>query len=236
MGLRNRLQADTAPVKEAVDAHVESPPVVIPKRVIPKKKKSALDAQHDYFELKENIHRRLIDRIDLTKLETLPKQVLTAQVKEVIEAFLEEEPDIGPTFKRDQLTEEILNETFGLGPLEPLINDPTVSDILVNSHGQTYVERFGKTKDEVFVTAPELRKTLGDEEFEKLPTGAIGLYTYYERLAQGLRQLMSGARKFDLSYMSRDDVAALTEDAARISGIKYIKDVDEMEAQEILDA
>ncbi len=99
-----------------------------------------------------------------------------------------------------------------------------------------YVERFGKTKDEIFVTAPELRKELGDEEFEKLPTGAIGLYTYYERLAQGLRQLMSGARKFDLSYISRDDVAALTQDAARISGIKYIKDVDEMEAQEILDA
>lgn len=99
-----------------------------------------------------------------------------------------------------------------------------------------YVERFGRTKDEIFVTAPELRKKLGDEEFEKVPTGAIGLYTYYERLAQGLRQLMSGARKFDLSYISRDDVAALTQDAARISGIKYIKDVDEMEAQEILDA
>jgi len=99
-----------------------------------------------------------------------------------------------------------------------------------------YVERFGRTKDEIFVTAPELRKELGDEEFEKLPTGAIGLYTYYERLAQGLRQLMSGARKFDLSFISRDDVAALTQDAAKISGVKYIKDVDEMEAQEILDA
>jgi hypothetical protein len=99
-----------------------------------------------------------------------------------------------------------------------------------------YVERFGRTKDEIFVTAPELRKQLGDAEFEKLPTGAIGLYTYYERLAQGLRQLMCGSRKFDLSFISRNDIAALTREAADISGIKYIKDVDEMEAQEILDA
>ena len=99
-----------------------------------------------------------------------------------------------------------------------------------------YVERFGRTKDEIFVTAPELRKELGDEEFEKLPTGAIGLYTYYERLAQGLRQLMCGARKFDLSFIGRDDIAALTRDAAEISGIKYIQDVDELEVQEILGA
>lgn len=144
MGLRNRLQTESPVMDEEV--LVEAPPVVVPKRVIPKikTKKTVLDAQHDYFELKEKIHRRLIDRIDLTKLDTLPKPVLTVQVREVIESFIEEEPEIGPTFKRDQLTEEILNETFGLGPLEPLINDPTVSDILVNRFNQTYVERFGK--------------------------------------------------------------------------------------------
>ena len=74
------------------------------------------------------------------------------------------------------------------------------------------------------------------DEFEKLPTGAIGLYTYYERLAQGLRQLMCGARKFDLSFITRDDIASLTRDAAEISGINYIQDVDEAEVQEILGA
>jgi len=99
-----------------------------------------------------------------------------------------------------------------------------------------YVERFGKTKDEIFVTAPELRRELGDKEFEKLPTGAIGLYTYYERLAQGLRQLMCGARKFDLSLIGRDDIAALTREAAEISGISFVLDVDKKEAQDILDA
>ena len=56
-------------------------------------------------------------------------------------------------------------------------------------------------------------------QFEKLPTGALGLYTYYERLAQGLRQLMAGSRKFACSYISRDDLCALTREAAAISGI-----------------
>ena len=79
-----------------------------------------------------------------------------------------------------------------------------------------------------------LRKELGDDAFEKLPTGAIGLYTYYERLAQGLRQLMAGARKFGLEYMTRDDLASLTHEASDISGIQYIMDVDKQEVEKIL--
>lgn len=97
-----------------------------------------------------------------------------------------------------------------------------------------YVERFGNSKDEIFVTASILRKELGNDAFEKLPTGALGLYTYYERLAQGLRQLMAGSRKFSLAYMSRDDLAALTREAADISGIQYIMDVDNTEVDKIL--
>jgi len=97
-----------------------------------------------------------------------------------------------------------------------------------------YVARFGKTKDDIFVTAVELRRKLKDEAFEKIPTGALGLYTYYERLAQGLRQLMAGSRKFSLSYLSRDDIAALTHEAADISGIRHIMDVDSEEVQAIL--
>ena len=98
-----------------------------------------------------------------------------------------------------------------------------------------YVERFGNSKDEIFVTATQLRKDLGDEEYEKLPAGALGLYTYYERLAQGLRQLMAGCRKFALGYITRDDIAALTPEASRISGITYVMDVDKEEARRILE-
>jgi glutamate synthase domain-containing protein 2 len=97
-----------------------------------------------------------------------------------------------------------------------------------------YIERFGNSKDEIFVTAANLRKELGNDEFEKLPAGAIGLYTYYKRLAQGLRQLMAGCRKFSLEYISRDDIASLTREASAISGIKYIMDIDKEESKKIL--
>jgi glutamate synthase domain-containing protein 2 len=106
----------------------------------------------------------------------------------------------------------------------------TIEDHMV----PVYIERFGNTKDEIFVTASDLRRELGNEEFEKIPTGALGLYTYYERLAQGLRQLMAGSRKFTLEHIARDDIAALTHEAADISGIQYIMDVDREEADKIL--
>ena len=97
-----------------------------------------------------------------------------------------------------------------------------------------YVERFGSGIDEIFVTASALRKEMGNAEFSKIPAGALGLYTYYERLAQGLRQLMAGCRKFALEYISRDDIATLTREASDISGIEYVMDVDKAEADKIL--
>jgi hypothetical protein len=97
-----------------------------------------------------------------------------------------------------------------------------------------YVERFGQTKDEIFVTSTELRNKVGAEQYEELPTGAIGLYTYYERLAQGLRQLMAGCRKFSTAHISRDDIAALTHEAEEISGIPYVMDVDRDAVEEML--
>ncbi len=60
------------------------------------------------------------------------------------------------------------------------------------------------------------------------------MYTYYERLAQGLRQLMCGCRKFALEYIARDDLAALTHEAAEISGITFITDVDKAQVEKIL--
>jgi glutamate synthase domain-containing protein 2 len=97
-----------------------------------------------------------------------------------------------------------------------------------------YVERFGNTKDEIFVTANSLRQELGNDEFEKIPSGALGLYTYYERMAQGLQQLMCGSRKFALEHISRDDIVTLTKEAAEISGIQYVMDADKVEVEEIL--
>jgi glutamate synthase domain-containing protein 2 len=120
------------------------------------------------------------------------------------------------------------------GPIAAVMVGKTIGRTIDQGVIPVYVERFGSTKDEIFVTAAELRRDLGDAEFERLPTGALGLYTYYERLAQGLRQLMAGSRKFACQYIDRGDLAALTQDAARISGIQYILDVDQKEVEAIL--
>jgi len=97
-----------------------------------------------YQGLKEKIHRRLIERLDLTRLDLISRDELRVQVREVVESLLAGEESSTVGFNREKLIEEILNETFGLGPLEPLLHDPTISDILVNTCRQVYVERFGK--------------------------------------------------------------------------------------------
>jgi len=122
------------------------------------------------------------------------------------------------------------------GPVAAAMVGKTIGRAIDAHQLPVYVERFGSTKDEIFVTASTLRKEFGNGDFEKLPTGAIGLYTYYERLAQGLRQLMAGCRKFSLEYMSRDDLASLTPEAAAITGLRYIMEVDQGRAEEILDS
>lgn len=119
-------------------------------------------------------------------------------------------------------------------PIAAAMVGKTIGKTIQEQQVPVYIERFGNSVDEIFVTASSLRKELGNKEFEKIPTGAIGLYTYYERLAQGLRQLMAGSRKFALEYMTRDDLAALTQEASKVSGIQYIMDVDKQAAEKIL--
>jgi hypothetical protein len=96
-----------------------------------------------------------------------------------------------------------------------------------------YIQRFGMGVDEIFITSHELRQKLGDR-FHKLPVGAIGVYTYNERLAQGMRQFLAGARKFALKHVARNDIAAITPEAAKISGIPYVMDIDKAEAAKMM--
>jgi glutamate synthase domain-containing protein 2 len=122
------------------------------------------------------------------------------------------------------------------GPIAAAMVGKTIGRTIDEGQIPVYIERFGNTKDEIFVTSGELRKEVGDTEFDRLPAGAIGLYTYYERLAQGLRQLMNGSRKFSLDHIARTDIAALTHEAAEVSGIPYITDIDREEVEEILNS
>jgi len=121
------------------------------------------------------------------------------------------------------------------GPMAATMVGKTIGKRIEEDQIPVYVERFGNSAEEIFVTAPELKERY-KERFNDLPTGAMGLYGYFERLSQGLRQMMAGNRKFALEYISRDDIAALTQEAAHISGIPYVTDVDKEEVEKILNS
>jgi len=99
------------------------------------------------FELKNRIHRHLIERIDLAKVDVLPRDVVEQQIRQVVEDLLADEETPLSRWERNQIILEIQHETFGLGPIEPLIRDPSVSDILVNGPQDVFVERHGKLEE-----------------------------------------------------------------------------------------
>lgn len=97
-----------------------------------------------FYELKSRIHRKLVDQLDMTKLEREATPELRDQVKQIIKALCEEENTLLNFSERERLAQEILDETFGLGPLETLLADPHISDILINGPKQVYIERRGR--------------------------------------------------------------------------------------------
>jgi hypothetical protein len=108
------------------------------------------------------------------------------------------------------------------------------------TQGQLLEETYGRGGREyqdallrTFIGAIQLKERYG-EDFERIPPAAIAVYTYYDRLATGLRQLMAGARKFALDFVSRDDIIALTREAADVSGIPYVMEADMEEVERIL--
>src|SRR5215470_18687088 len=96
------------------------------------------------YELKSRVHGQLIERLDLAKVGVLPPEVLQQQIRRIVEDLLAEEETPLNRQEREQIIVEVQHEVFGLGPIEPLMQDPTVSDILVNGPRDIYVERRGK--------------------------------------------------------------------------------------------
>jgi len=97
-----------------------------------------------YQELRSRIHRKLLDRVDLSMMENMPPELLTAELKTLVERLLTEEAVAINDIERMNLVRDIQHEVLGLGPLEILMADPTISDILVNTYNQIYIERKGK--------------------------------------------------------------------------------------------
>jgi glutamate synthase domain-containing protein 2 len=107
------------------------------------------------------------------------------------------------------------------------------------THGQLMEETYGRGEKyqemllRTFNTAEQLKEKYGSD-FDRIPPAAIGIYTYYDRLAIGLRQLMAGERKFALKYIDRNDIMSLTREAAAVSEIPYIMETDAEEVEKIL--
>jgi pilus assembly protein CpaF len=97
----------------------------------------------EYQELKFTLHRKLLDKINLEALATIDNQRVRAEVRQAVISLIDAEPTLLSSLEKQQISEEVLDEVFGLGPLEPLLQDPTISDILVNTHKQVYIERRG---------------------------------------------------------------------------------------------
>jgi pilus assembly protein CpaF len=103
-----------------------------------------LRAADRYFELKSEIHRKLIGVLNLERVSSIPKDRVRAEIGRVVERLLEDERVPMTTAEQNRIVEEVLDEVLGLGPLEPLLKEPSISDILVNGYGKVYIERNGK--------------------------------------------------------------------------------------------
>lgn len=105
---------------------------------------SVLRATSRSFELKAEIHRRLITVLNLEKVNSLPQDRVKTEIARVVEKLLQEQRLPMTTAEENQIIDEVLDEVFGLGPLEPLLKESSISDILINGPNKVYVERFGK--------------------------------------------------------------------------------------------
>ena len=97
-----------------------------------------------YIELKANVHRKLLNRLNLEALASVERSRAEAEIRTLLFELIAEEGMPLSMSERDVILGEVIDEVFGLGPLEPLLRDPTISDILVNTYKQVYVERSGK--------------------------------------------------------------------------------------------
>jgi len=109
----------------------------------------------------------------------------------------------------------------------------TIGEMIKKGKVTAEISKYGTDVEHIFILAAQLKARYG-KDFEKIPTGAIGMMTYFDRLNAGLQQLMAGARKFALNHITRDDLVSLTREASEVSGIPYVMEADQEEASRIL--
>src|SRR6202166_3236538 len=112
-------------------------------RLLKNSTKQKASLKPEYQELKFTLHRKLVDKINLEALATIDNQRVRAEVRQAVITIIDSEPTLLSSLEKQQISDEVLDEVFGLGPLEPLLADPTISDILVNGYKHVFVERKG---------------------------------------------------------------------------------------------
>src|SRR5918912_509543 len=105
---------------------------------------SQKDKEVEFENIKRRIHTKLVDKLDLSRVGELEGEVLRREIRLVVEHLCDTEDTFLNRSERDRLIEEVLDETFGLGPLELLLKEPTISEIMINGPKNVYVERGGR--------------------------------------------------------------------------------------------
>jgi pilus assembly protein CpaF len=140
---RNLAEADASLIVETM---MQSESIELRTRSVA----SAVDIRHPkYQELKGRIHQGLLNRLNLERLGRVQRADAEPEIRQIVLGMLEEEGRTTPLsqFEREALITDVLDELFGLGPLETLLADPSISDILVNRHDQVYIEREGRLEE-----------------------------------------------------------------------------------------
>src|SRR5215471_17671377 len=96
-------------------------------------------SRFDFGELKAAIHRKLLQKLNLERLTSADRETVRREVSQIIESLVGQESTPMTFTERERLSQEVMDEVFGLGPLEALLKDPTISDILVNNHKSVYL-------------------------------------------------------------------------------------------------
>jgi pilus assembly protein CpaF len=137
MGLRDRLSKKPEPT----GSHATGTHATPTRQVVQLPGAGNADSYH---ELKHELHQKLIEKIDLATIEKLPRDQLRDELRLILNQILATSDLPLNRVEREQMVEELLDEVTGLGPLEPLLADTTISDIMVNGYATCYIERFGK--------------------------------------------------------------------------------------------
>jgi hypothetical protein len=158
-------------------------------------------------------------------------------------------PDLvmaGGFISETQLYKAIAMSNYGDGPIVKavLLGRSPLTAVMKSSYfaqlakegrlARTFADRFGTTPEKFFIAVPELKQKYG-ERFSEIPWEAVGVFTYLcDRIGVGLKQLLAGSRKWKLNLISRKDLMALTERAAKVTGIPLAEDAEAAEMERIL--